>query len=370
LLIFIDKDTVYIFRLSSNNYAINPSRLSFCPLQLKESHIQKPIFYICCMKQKLYRVALISSPVVSLVGSVPIIIFEQIEKPRMFLLWLVLACIVFLFWNVNIFILSKIKESNSTKRYILSYLSILCIQTFNIFIAINFDLKPPEINAFFPFLPAIAINTLILILSNLIILQFQKESAELEVKQLKVNNLEAQKMILLQQLQPHFLFNALSTLKSLISENPTNAEDYTVRLSDFLRYSVQAKNNEVVTLFDELAFTKNYLELQKVRFEDSFKCQINIPEQYLLKKIPVYALQTLVENAIKHNSFTEKKPLLIEVSVNENRLKVSNNILPKMLQMQSGTGLKNLNQRYQLIAAKEIKIVKTETNFTVFIDLL
>jgi two-component system, LytTR family, sensor kinase len=322
------------------------------------------------MIKKLYRVALISSPIVSLVGSVPLVIFEKIQMPKIFVLWFILACIVFVFWNINILILSKIKDSNSLKRYIMSYLCVLSVQALNIFLAINLNLKPDEINTFFPLVPAVAINTLILILSNLIILQFQKENAELEVKQLKVNNLEAQRMILLQQLQPHFLFNALSTLKSLISENPTNAEDYTVRLSDFLRYSFQAKNNEVVSLADELAFTKNYIELQEVRFGDSFKCQIEIPEQYLVRKIPVYALQTLVENAIKHNLFTDKKPLLIQVSIENNCIKVSNNVLPKMIQTQSGMGLENLNKRYQLITNAEIEILKTETNFVVYIDLI
>jgi two-component system, LytTR family, sensor kinase len=322
------------------------------------------------MKKKLYQVALISSPIMSMVGSVPLVIFEKIQMPKIFLLWLILACVIFLFWNANIFLLSKIKNSNSPKRYILSYLTVLIIQSVNIFVIVNLDLKPNDVNVFTPLVPAIAINTLILILSNSIILQFQKESAELEIERLKVNNLEAQKLILLQQLQPHFLFNALSTLKSLISENPANAEDYTVRLSDFLRYSVQAKNNEIVSLMEELTFTKNYIELQKVRFGDSFKCKLNVPEQYLAKKIPVYALQTLVENAIKHNSFTDKNPLIIEVSVEGNRIKVRNNLLSKTLQIQSGTGLENLNQRYKLIANSEIEIVKTETKFTVFIDLL
>lgn len=321
------------------------------------------------MKKKLFRVAFISSPIVSLVGSVPLVIFEKIQMPKIFILWFFLACVIFVFWNINIFILSKIKDSNSPKRYISSYLCVLLMQAFNIFLAVSFNLKPAEINIFFPFVPAIAINTLILILSNSIILQFQKESAELEIERLKVNNLEAQKLILLQQLQPHFLFNALSTLKSLISENPNNAEDYTVRLSDFLRYSVQAKNNEVVSLADELVFTQNYIELQKVRFGDSFQCHIDIQEQFLSRKIPVYALQTLVENAIKHNAFTDKKPLLIEVAMEENRIKISNNILPKALQMPSGMGLENLNQRYLLIANSEIEIVKTDNSFTVFIEL-
>jgi two-component system, LytTR family, sensor kinase len=322
------------------------------------------------MIKKLYRVAFISSPIVSLVGSVPIVIFEKILMPKIFLVWFILAGIVFVFWNINIFILSKIKDSNSPKRYIMSYLCVLLIQSVNIIVVIHFNLKPSEIHYFTPFVPAIGINTLILILSNLIILQFQKRDADLEIERLKVNNLEAQKLILLQQLQPHFLFNALSTLKSLISENPTNAEDYTVRLSDFLRYSVQAKNNEIVSFSEELAFTRNYIELQKMRFGDSFACHIDIPEQYLSKKIPVYALQTLVENAIKHNSFTDKKPLLIEVSIEGNRIKVSNNLLPKTLQIPSGMGLENLNQRYKLIVDKEIEILKSDRDFTVFIDLL
>lgn len=322
------------------------------------------------MKKKLLKAAFISSPIMSLMASVPMVIFEKIQMPRIFILWLILAFIIFLFWNINIFILSKIKDSNSSKRYILSYSTVLFIQTIIISVAVSLHLKPNEVNIFFPFIPGVAINTLILIISNSIILQFQKRNAEVEIERLKVNNLEAQKLILLQQLQPHFLFNALSTLKSLISENPTNAEDYTVRLSDFLRYSVQAKNNEVVSLADELAFTQNYIELQKVRFGDSFQCPIDIPEKYLSKKIPVYALQTLVENAIKHNAFTDKKPLLIEVSAEGNRIKVSNNSLPKTLQVKSGTGLENLNQRYQLIANSEIEIIKTETNFTVFIELI
>lgn len=322
------------------------------------------------MKKKLFRAAYISSPIVALVGSVPLFVFEKIQMPRIFIVWFVLACVVFLFWNANIFILSIIKDSNSYKRYISSYATILILQTFNIFVLVSLNLKPDEINTFFPYIPAIAINSLILILCNSIILQFQKESAELEIERLKVTNLEAQKLTLLQQLQPHFLFNALSTLKSLISESPDKAEAYTVRLSEFLRYSMGAKNNEIVLLADSLKFTVDYVELQKVRFEDSFKCQIDIPEQYLSKKIPVYALQTLVENAIKHNAFTDKKPLLIEVLIEGNRLKVTNNLLPKTLQIQSGTGLENLNQRYKLIANKEIEIMKTETNFAVFIELI
>lgn len=322
------------------------------------------------MNKKLYRAAFISSPILALLGVTPLYVVEQIQIPKIFTLWFFVLFIIFLLWNVNIFLLSKIKNANNLKRYTLSYLLTLLIQIFNIFVITKLAVKPTEVNLFFPLIPAIAINTLILILSNSIVLQFQKESAELEIEQLKVSNLEAQKLMLLQQLQPHFLFNALSILKSLISENPEKAEDYTVRLSDFLRYSAQAKNNEVVDLADELKFTEDYIELQKVRFGESFNCQILIADGDLSKKVPVYALQTLVENAIKHNAFTDKKPLSITVSSAGNRLKVSNNLLPKTLQIQSGTGLKNLNRRYEMIADTAIEIVKTELDFTVYIDLV
>jgi two-component system, LytTR family, sensor kinase len=323
------------------------------------------------MFRKLYRAAFISSPIIGLIGSTPLYVVEKLQLSSVFVLWIILTVVVFIFWSINISIISKIGKTNSTKRYFVSFVMILLAQSINIFFIRHLNLgQIPFKSTLFPMVPAIAINAIILIISNSIILQFQKESAELEVKQLKVNNLEAQKLILLQQLQPHFLFNALSTLKSLIGENAGLAEDYVVKLSDFLRYSVQAKNNEIVNLSEELKFTHDYIQLQKVRFGDSFICEIEIPEQVFSKKIPVYALQTLVENAIKHNAFTDKKPLIIKVTTEGNRLKVNNNLLPKALNNQSGTGLENLNQRYQLIADRQIEVVKTANDFTVFINLI
>jgi two-component system LytT family sensor kinase len=182
--------------------------------------------------------------------------------------------------------------------------------------------------------------------------------------------LEAQRLMLLQQLQPHFIFNALSTLKSLISEDPSKAEDYTVRLSEFLRYSFQSKNNELVLLADSIKFTEDYVELQKVRFGDSFDCKIDIPEIELQKKVPIYAVQTLVENAIKHNAFNDKNPLFIQILMDGGRLKVINNLIPKKDKTNSGTGLENLNQRYKILANLEIEVNITEDSFIVFINLI
>jgi two-component system, LytTR family, sensor kinase len=322
------------------------------------------------MKKKLLQAASISSPIISMVASVPLVIFEKIQFPRIFLVWLALALVIFIFWNVNIFVISKVKDSNSPKRYILSYLIVLVIQAVNIFVIVSLKLKPEEVNVFTPFVPAIAVNSLILILSNSIILQFQKRNADLEIERLKVKNLEAQKLTLMQQLQPHFLFNSLSVLKSLIQDNTEDAEDYTVKLSEFLRYSVESHQKEMVDLVEELQFTKDYIELQKVRFGDSFVCSIEIPEEIYHLKIPVYALQTLVENAFKHNYFTEKNPLIISITYADKYLKIENNKVKVNISEKTSTGLNNLSKRYELIAGKHIEIKETDNFFTVIIPLI
>jgi two-component system, LytTR family, sensor kinase len=322
------------------------------------------------MNKKLYRAAFISSPILSLVTSTPLYIVDKLDFPAVLWVWLFIMALILTIWYINILIISKVGNPNSNKRYVLSYVAVIILQSFNILFIRTFHLSVQPIPDFFPFIPALALNTLVIILSNSIIFQSQKESAELEVEQLKVKNLEAQKQMLVQQLQPHFLFNALSTLKSLISENPNNAEDYTVRLSEFLRYSIQAKDNDLVSLEDELKFARDYIELQKVRFGEALYYEIEIPKGFLNRKIPAYGLQTLVENAIKHNSFTEKRPLFIHIMMEDNCIKVINNKLAKNQTEVSGMGLQNLNQRYKIIANKTIDIVETDAHFIVSLNLL
>ena len=322
------------------------------------------------MIKKLYKIALISSPLLAIITAAPAYMNQENKGTFFISLLAILTIFIFFCWIINIYLISKISYNNIFKRYFISYLVVFLIQCFNAFILTNLEFKPQEYNLLLPFLGAIALNTLIIIISNSIILKFQKEGAELEIVQLKVGNLEAQKQILLRQLQPHFLFNALSTLKSLISEKPNVAEEYVVKLSDFLRYSIQAKNNELTTLDEELKFTKDYFDLQKVRFGDALNYEIDLPIFKFEKKIPIFAIQTLVENAIKHNSFTNKNPLYIKVSTIDNKIKVQNNKVQKTLILPSGTGLKNLNSRYKIISDTEIKIIETKDDFTVLINLL
>lgn len=295
-------------------------------------------------------------------------IINKIEFSFFLTMLLILSVNIFIFWNIHIAILSRVNH-NSWKRYVLCFLLPFMAHFVFVLIGLIIEFKPPNYNFLHPFLAGIAINTIIIILSNSIIFQFQKESAEIEIERLKVSNLEAEKQVLIQQLQPHFLFNALSNLKSLIKENADVAEDYTVKLSDFLRYSVEAHQNELISLEKELAFTQDYIELQKIRFGDAFTYKIDIPATVLLYEIPILALQTLVENIFKHNHLTEKNPLFFSIICAGDTLQIWNKKIPVKLPERNSTGLSNLEKRYQLTLHQSIKVEENATEFKVTIPL-
>lgn len=329
---------------------------------------------------RLFKIALPSSPIIALYGVTPVYIFNKIPFHFILFAGSGIMITVLIFWIVNIWIVKKSDgQLNNWKWYLLSYTLIMAIH-FGFFLLRDIVAPPRDIEnqvginiraiIAYPLVSVVAINTIILIICNSVLLGWKKENAELEIEQLKVNSLEAQKKVLMQQLQPHFLFNALSVLKSLIKENPDEAENYSVKLSDFLRYTIQVSNSSVVSVEEELKFTADYIELQKVRFDNSFHCEVNIPSDVYQYKLPAYALQTLVENAVKHNSFTEKKPLRIVIDCQNGHITVTNNKLLARAADSPGTGLANLNERYKLIANKTINIKSEAQEFSVSVPLL
>jgi sensor histidine kinase YesM len=173
------------------------------------------------------------------------------------------------------------------------------------------------------------------------------------------------------QIDPHFLFNSLNVLTSLIGENPNQAEKFTTKLSKVYRYVLEQKSKDLVSLDEELHFAKAYMELLKMRFENAVSFEIpetaSNPE---LKIIPL-SLQLLLENSIKHNVVSEENPLKVTISEHNGFLIVTNNFKPKTI-IEKGTkvGLKNIIERYNLITLKKVEVEKTLTNFTVKLPLL
>ncbi len=329
------------------------------------------------MKKNLFKYALISSPILAVYGVSPFYIFDKFTTSIFIGGIIGLSINIFVVWLINIYLTLNYPNLKNWKKFILSYLGNFSFQALFAVLGRLIRAEPKvdkEIISHYlshPLLTSIAFNAIILMLCNSIVNAYKKSIAEEEVQQLKLQNSEAEKQILLQQLQPHFLFNSLSVLKSLIHEKPDEAENYTIKLSEFLRYSVKAPTKIAVELKDEIEFALGYVELQKVRFENAFIFNMTIPKEAMTLKIPVYALQVLVENALKHNHFTEKNPLHLNIHYQNKTLTVKNNKEAiKEVEKISGTGLINLNQRHLLITNKEIEIRNLEKEFSVTLQLL
>jgi len=173
------------------------------------------------------------------------------------------------------------------------------------------------------------------------------------------------------QLDPHFLFNSLNVLTSLIEENPENAQKFTTSLSKVYRYVLEQKNKELVTVDEELKFARTYMSLLKMRFEDSIIFEIPDHASNPESKVVPLSLQLLLENAVKHNMVTSSKPLRVKIYEDGNHLVVMNNLQPKQIvKKSSGVGLENIKQRYQLLSSKKVIINQREKDFAVAIPML
>ncbi len=196
---------------------------------------------------------------------------------------------------------------------------------------------------------------------------------ENRVKEQKIiaGNASAQFETLKNQIDPHFLFNSLNVLSSLIEENPENAQRFTISLSKIYRYVLEQKDKELVPLQEELDFAKTYMKLLTIRFENSLT--YSLPETVIdqdCKVIPL-SLQLLLENTIKHNIVSDMQPLHISVFIEGDYLVISNNLQKKeVLQSGEGVGLKNIVSRYAILTSKLVTIESSASSFKVKIPIL
>ena len=214
------------------------------------------------------------------------------------------------------------------------------------------------------------IAIIVVLSGHIIYLSHKQQQTALENKTLLAENLKTRFTALKNQVDPHFLFNSLNTLNSLIKMDADKAQEYVQQLSFVFRYTLQ--NKEIITLDEELKYTRAYCHLMQIRYGDGLQFDYQIAEQcypYLL--IPL-SLQTLVENAIKHNIVSAKQPLTITVKTLDNcSIQVTNPIqLKKEAEAGERIGLNNLAERYRLIWQKEIVIAQNNGVFQVEIPLI
>ncbi len=196
-----------------------------------------------------------------------------------------------------------------------------------------------------------------------------QESGE-ENKNLAIENFKNRYNALKNQTDPHFLFNSLNSLNGLIGYNDERAHEYVMQLSSVFRYTLQERS--VVTLSDELEFTESYIYLMKIRYENAFSVNIRFLDNYQEYYILPFAIQTLVENAVKHNIVSLNKPLHLIIEMMENdTIIVQNNLQTRQdVAPGNGLGLSNLNERYWLMFRKNISIQADESFFRVEIPLI
>jgi sensor histidine kinase YesM len=200
-----------------------------------------------------------------------------------------------------------------------------------------------------------------------------KKTSKKEVVEQKLiaKSANAQFESLKNQLDPHFLFNSLNVLSSLIDENPRQAQKFTASMSKIYRYVLEQKDKELVTVEDELEFAKTYCDLLKTRFEDSVDFVFDVKKEDYRRFVVPLSLQLLLENCIKHNFATSSKPLMIKIFSENDTLCIENNLqVREQIKESSGIGLSNIVQRYSLLTKRNVFIEKSEDYFKVILPVL
>ena len=191
-----------------------------------------------------------------------------------------------------------------------------------------------------------------------------------QLEELQSSKLKSDYNSLQSQLNPHFLFNNLSVLKSMITYDPGSAIRFTQNFTDVYRYVLRSRDKTTIKLAEELEFIEAYADIHKERLGEAFQLNIMVDDASKNREIPPLALQLLVENAVKHNVATKEEPLAITISSRNNKLIVENNLNPKESGHSEQTGLKNLVNRYKLLTDGEVKIHYDKESFEVEIPLL
>ncbi|RRB07925.1 hypothetical protein EHT25_04460 [Larkinella rosea] len=223
---------------------------------------------------------------------------------------------------------------------------------------------------------AISFGTIGNLIANIVhesVYTFEKWSQTIsETEKLKKANLQSQLDSLKQQVNPHFLFNSLNTLSSLIDEDTDKAELFIEELSSVYRYLLQTNENALTSLRDELTFIESYFHLLKTRYGSGINLDVRIADGFQDAQLPPLTLQMLVENAVKHNIILADQPLQIRIeTIDGGRLTVSNNVQLKNLRVASnGVGLANIATKYQLLGHGGLEILNTDTQFCVTLPLM
>ena len=211
-----------------------------------------------------------------------------------------------------------------------------------------------------------------IIVATIYSIQFFKSWREVAINEerLKREAIALQYKALKNQVNPHFLFNSLNALSSLVYQDQKTAVKFIKQLSDVYRYVLEHKDNELVKVEEEISFVKKYIYLQKIRFGENLKVEIDVAKENNFEVAPA-SLQMLVENSIKHNIASSEKPLVISIYCEDGYITIKNNLQRKSVVKDSGgIGLSNIRSRYKFLTDREFIVEETDDEFIVKIPVI
>ncbi|WP_316819232.1 sensor histidine kinase [Pedobacter nyackensis] len=282
--------------------------------------------------------------------------------------YMFLAGLVFLLIKIN---LQRIKTPVFKKRF--AYNTIISLVAYAIYGGISFliyaKVKHYGSLVLFQFIVVSILSTL---MGHIVTMYNEQRKKEQEIEELRVKNLQSRYDALTNQINPHFFFNSLNGLTSLIrKKNNEETLTYVNKLSDVFRYILQSDKKGLVTLEEELSFVDAFRYMMEIRFANKLEYHINIDKKILSQKIPVLSILPLLDNIVVHNRIDSDHKMIIDIYTNENsELVVSNPVYPKLSPSETnGTGLKNLESRFLLLMNRQIKIENKGSVFNVYLPL-
>ncbi|MGH2664751.1 sensor histidine kinase [Flavobacterium sp.] len=316
-----------------------------------------------------------SSIALAILASIPKL-FDNSSKPVDIF---INSSITFLFslfiWHYNIYSLPKFMARHTTKNFVNGRLLLSVIMGILMMILLVvahqelFQVTKLDAPIMFE-LRGILINLIVYMFLHLLFQNYRTQQISLELERTESVNLGAQYELLKQQVNPHFLFNSLNTLKSMVEIQDPQSADFILKLSDFYRFTLESRKLDLIPLREELQILESYTYLLKARFEEGFIVTNDINSSCYDSAIPPFTLQLLIENCIKHNIVSLDKPLEIRLYTADDFLVVENKIQLKKGALSTGVGLNNINQRFMHLIHKSIEIEKEETVFKVKIPLI
>lgn len=319
----------------------------------------------------------VSSIFLGLLSSVPQIAEHHFNAAEAAVNAGITSVFALLMWYLNIYMLSRkssrpnkqgISYSRLFKSLLIGIGVMLCLAWIQQLILSHINFGPVMLMVE---VRGILINLIFYMFLHLLQQNYENQQVNMELEKIKSDSLGAQYELLKQQVNPHFLFNSLNTLKAMVEIGDEEAVDFILKLSNFYRYTLESRKLDLIHVSEEMEILNAYLFLQQARFDGGFSFTSTLNEEILHTLIPPFTLQLLIENCIKHNVVSLDKPLHISLYAEDGQIVLENPIRLKTADNNSlGVGLKNITLRYQHLLEKPIEIINDGQIFKIKLPLI